>query len=161
MFWILKEYRETSNVSWKVRGRTPKVSDDNFRSKIVEFQKNQARSILRNDIQKIITDELTATAEKNNISTLSILDPSGRTISNYLRFAQAKHRNISVRENIQTKSSTRFTAERSLRNVAAYLAIIAATHYMIGPPDPRVKTIEEAIEGQQHKHVTLVQNFEP
>ena len=43
MFWILKEYRETSNVSWKVRGRTPKISNDKFKNKIVEFQNNQAR----------------------------------------------------------------------------------------------------------------------
>ena len=59
MFRILKEYQETSNVSWKVCGRTPKISDDKFKIKIVEFQNNQARSILKEDIQKMITDELT------------------------------------------------------------------------------------------------------
>ena len=100
----------------------------------------------------MIKDELTLMATNKNMSTLTIPTPSERTVSNYLRLAQAKHRNISVRENIQTKSSARFTAKKSLRNVAAYLATIAATHYMIGPPDPRIKKLKK--QQKEHSYYT-------
>ena len=104
------------------------------------------------NIQKMITDELSIMATNKNMSTLTIPTLSNRTVSNHLRLAQAKHRNISVRENIQTKSSVRFTKENSLRNAAAYLATITATHYMIAPPDPCIKKTEEATEGAQLLH---------
>ena len=153
MFRILEEYKKIGDVAWKVRGRKPKISDERFKGKIEDFQKSEARSILKKDIRKMVLDELTDEAGRNNMSTMTVPTPTDRTVNNYLRFAQAKHRNIAVRENIQTKSSARFTSETSLRATVAYLMTVAATHYMLGPVDPYTKKIEEATEGAQLMHM--------
>ena len=69
----------------------------------------------------------------NNTSTLTIPTPFDKTVTNYLFFTQAKHKNIVVWENIQIKSNTPFIVKSSLRNAAAYLAIVTPTHYIIAP----------------------------
>ena len=100
MFCILEEYKKPGDVAWKVRGCKPKISDERFKGKIEDFQKSEARSILKKDIRKMVLDELTDEAGRNNMSTMTVPTPTDRTVNNYLRFVQAKHRNIAVRENI-------------------------------------------------------------
>ena len=66
--------------------------------------------------------------------------PNKRTRNNYFEFGrQILGDNFGVSHKPQQKCDRRYTAERSLRNAASYIAAVATTHFQIGNPDPRAQ----------------------
>ena len=73
--------------------------------------------------------------------------PSGCSINNYLNLLTQLDGARSITKNVQQKSEARYIAERSIRNADSHIMAGAVSHYMIGKPDPRLKSIEKSTDG--------------
>ena len=59
MYWVLKRYLEVSDAKWIVHGQISTISENKFKGRIVEIQRSEARPVLKEDVRKMSTDELT------------------------------------------------------------------------------------------------------
>ena len=149
MYELLTCFKNGQHVTWKSCGAVPILTDKDFDRELKKHKGNNGQAVSKNDVKTILKDELITKARARNMSTLTVVSPTWKTVRNYFNYALAKHPGLSDVEKVQQKSEARFTAERSLRGTMTYLCCVASTHYELGTCDPRIADIKEATEGAQ------------
>ena len=148
IYKLLREFKKNKNVSWKRMGRPPTLDGNQLVKKIKRFQNDESRALSPDDISVFLKQQSIEKARENGLSTMMIASPSKKTRNNYFEFGkQILGDNFGISQKPQQKCERRYTAERSLRNVASYIAAVATSHYQIGPPDPRAPKINDASDG--------------
>ena len=87
------------------------------------------------------------TARNNGNSTLVVASPSQRSYDNYKTLLIQLDVLRSTTATVQQKSEARYIAERSIGNMISHVMAVAISHYLIGIPDNRVKSIDNATDG--------------
>ena len=77
-------------------------------------------------------------------STLIVSSPSTRSINNYMNLLTQLGGSRNITNNVQQKIEARYIAKHSIRNAVSHIIAVAVSHYLIGTPDPRLKSIEKA-----------------
>ena len=75
-----------------------------------------------------------------------VSSPSGRSINNYLNLLTQLDGARSITSNVQEKNEARYIAKRSILNAVSHIMAVAVSHFMIGTPDPRLKSIEKSTD---------------
>ena len=153
---LLKEYITGRKVHWKKRGRKPILSCDMLLIKKKIHERDEGRAVALADVTDILIQTKTDIAKEKGLSELMVSTPAKRTSRNYLLLLHQLDPYSGLSNKPQQKSERRYTAERSVRNMTAYLFSVAVSHYQIGKADPRMKPITEATDGAQ-KLYELVQ----
>ena len=111
------------------------------------FEGDKGRAIGHKDIIEILKSAKIEDAKRKGISSLSIVSPTKMSEDKYLSLLSQLDEERSKTGNVQRKSEARFIAERSFRNAISYIFTVAVTHYKVGAPDPRLKSIDKATGG--------------
>ena len=147
MFRIFPQHKIDSNISWPTKGRPPILSTDALMNAVHIFEEDIGRAVGNKDMLKILKTAKLEDAKLKGISALSILSPTKISEDNYLSLLPQLEEERSRTDNVQRKSEVRFIAEHSFRNAVSYILTVVVTHYNIGTPDLRLKSMDKATNG--------------
>ena len=147
MFRIFKKFKKDPSIQWPVIGRPPILTSEGFMSSVRNFEKDEGRAVGKKDMNQILNGAKVDSAKQRGISTLSVVSPTNRTNDNYMAYLLQLDADRAKTFVIQQKSEARFIAERSFRNAVSFIMTVAVTHYLVGTPDPRLKSIDKATDG--------------
>ena len=128
-------------------GRPPFLDNSSFLDKIHEFEEDEGRAVSNSDVERILKHAKVEIAVAKGSSTITIVTPTKRSSNNYSKLLSQLEPERTITTKVQQKSEARYIAERSLRNVISHIFAVAVSHYQLGTPDPRFKSIAKATVG--------------
>ena len=128
-------------------GRPPFLDNASFLDKIHEFEEDEGRAVSNSDVERILKHAKVEIAVAKGNSTITIVTPTKRSSNNYSKLLPQLEPERTITTKVQQKSEARYIAERSLRNAISHIFAVAVSHYQLGTPDPRFKSIAKATVG--------------
>lgn len=130
------------------RGRIPLCNDAEVTAIAQELEKDSGKTINKDDVKEILTKKKNEKIEASGLVPIIENNVSEGTVRNYTALF-ADEPNLSLSESSRSKSTSRDTAERSLRGAVGTAAVIASTHFIpLEEEDPDIqaelKTLPES-----------------
>ena len=135
MYRVLKRHKDNLPVihdNWDdPTGCPPLLDNENFKEFISHVSKDSGKTFSHDEISKFI--ETTNNKKIINAGLVPILDssiPSRSATANY-RAMVAADPNITIATSAISKTSSRFSAETSLRSAISFLMVVSTTHFIV------------------------------
>ncbi len=116
------------DTDWTSVGRPPLATIDEIKSIAENMEYQSGRSILQDDVTKILSDRQMMKIKDAGFVPLDSPQFSSTTKRNYLAMI-ANQNNVSISQTSLVKTTTRFAAENSIRGCISNLALINSTHF--------------------------------